>query len=174
MKKKKVILLTAGIIIVIGVAILIMITPPKKDIWDTNAENFKSSFNVISGDAEIDDLAKFTPFKWDTLYSFAPYTSEEEIYKTIGYKWDNIDETVSEGMNQIVFISNGKVVCYLYGYPEDIKLGFNFGKYDGRHIKLTSDKKLSFKTTITKSGVRYFNYIMNDSAQHKAELFLVS
>lgn len=39
-------------------------------------------------------------------------------------------------MNQIVFIDDGKVVCYLYGYPENIKLGFNFGEYKVSYIKL--------------------------------------
>ncbi|MGH4121561.1 MAG: hypothetical protein ACREV6_01285 [Clostridium sp.] len=63
-------------------------------------------------------------------------------------------------MNQIVFINDGKVVCYLYGYPEKNKFGFDFGKYEGSHIKLTTQQKLSFKTTVLeKNGVIYFNYI---------------
>jgi len=42
------------------------------------------------------------------------------------YKWGNIRETVSEGMNQIVFVKDGKVVCYIYGYPESNKFGIFF------------------------------------------------
>jgi len=56
------------------------------------------------------------------------HTSKEAIYEVIGYKWDNISESVNEGMNQIVFVKDSKVVCYLYGYPEDINLGFDFGE----------------------------------------------
>ncbi|MCB2300565.1 hypothetical protein [Clostridium tagluense] len=157
MKKKSVILSSIGIVII---AILIIVNPFKKDIWDINAENFKYSLQHISGNVVIDDFSTWTPFEWDTLYSFAPYTTKGEIYKTIGYKWVPISTTVSEEMNQIVFIKDGKVVCYLYGYPEDNKFGFDFGKYEGSHIKLTAPQKLSFKTTISgKNGVRYFNYI---------------
>lgn len=63
-------------------------------------------------------------------------------------------------MNQIAFIKDGKVVCYLYGYPENTKLGFNFGQYEGSYIKLISKQKLSFKTTFSEeNGVRYFEYV---------------
>ena len=156
MKKKTAILLTACIIVIIGTAILLKPNTSKKNIWDTNAENLINSLKVISGDTDIEDLSKITPFKWDTLYSFAPYTSIDEIYKIVGYKWANISDTVSEGMNQIVFTKNHKVVCYIYGYPEKVKVAFDFGKYSGSHIKFTSDEKLSFKTTVIKNGIRYF------------------
>jgi hypothetical protein len=160
MKKKSVMVGSVGIIIIIIITILIIANSFKKDVWDINAEKFKNSFQLISGNAVIDDLSKWTPFEWDTLYSFEAYTTKEKIYKTIGYKWDNINETVSEGMNQIIFIKDGKVVCYFYGYPENNRLGFNFGKYEDSYIKLTSKQKLSFKTTISgENGVRYFDYI---------------
>lgn len=159
MRKNNMILGVVGIFIVITISVLILFNPFKKDTWDINADKFKESCNLISGDADIEDLSKFTPFKWDTLYSFTPYTPKEKVYETIGYKWENISETVSEGMNQIVFIDDGKVVCYLYGYPENIKLGFNFGEYKGSYIKLASKQRPRFKTTVSEKGIRYFNYI---------------
>lgn len=159
MKKKNTFLWTTGIIIVVVITVLLVINPFKKNIWDINANKLKSSFNVISGTAVIDDLSQWTPFEWDTLYSFAPYTTKDKIYEVIGYKWDNISETVNEGMDQIIFIKDGKVACYLYGYPENNKLGFNFGEYEGNYIKLTSEHKLSFKTTVSDSGIRHFEYI---------------
>ena len=33
-------------------------------------------------------------------------------------------------MNQIVFVKDGKVVCYLYGYPENNKFGIFFERID--------------------------------------------
>lgn len=33
---------------------------------------------------------------------------------------------VNEGMNQIVFMKDGKVVCYLYGYPKNNGYGIFF------------------------------------------------
>lgn len=157
MREKNKILCTAGIVIII-VAIVVVFNSFKEDVWDINADRFINSFNVISGDAYIEDLNGFIPFEWEELYSFTPYTSKEEIYKVIGYKWDNISESVNEEMNQIVFVKDGNVVCYLYGYPEDIKLGFDFGEYEGSYIKLTPFQNLSFTTTLSNNGVRYFKY----------------
>lgn len=159
MRKRNLILCSSGVIIGIFIAVLIIINPLKKDIWDINADKFRNSSNILSGNMVIEDLSKFTPFQWDTLYSFKPYTMKEEIYKTIGYKWDDINETVSEDMNQIMFVKDSKVVCYLYGYSQNIKLAFNFGEYEGTYVKLKSDEKLSFKTTIDQNGTRYFDYI---------------
>lgn len=156
MRKKNIVLAVIGVTIT---AVIVLFNPFKKDIWDTNAEKLKNSFGMISGDAVIDNLSGFTPFEWDTLYSFKPYTSKEKIYQTIGYKWDNISETVNEGMNQIVFTMEGKVVCYLYGYPERYNLYFDFGSFQGCFIKLTTNQKMAFKTTVDEKGIRYFEYI---------------
>lgn len=158
MSKKRYYICIAGVVIIAVVTILIVHNPLKKDIWDSNANKLKNSFQAISGDADIEDLRGFIPFEWDELYSFAPYTSKETIYEVIGYKWDNIRETVNENMNQMVFVKDGKVVCYLYGYPEYTKLGFDFGQYEGCYFKLTSDQNLSFTTTISDHGIRYFVY----------------
>jgi hypothetical protein len=159
MKKRNINLRIVTVIIILAIGTLIIVNSSKKDLWDINADKFRDSFNIISGDTVIDDLSQWTPFEWDTLYSFAPYTTKEKIYEVIGYKWDNIIETVNEGMNQIVFVKDNEVVCYLYGYPENIKLGFDFGGYEGSYIKFTPDQKLSFTTTLSDNDVRYFKYI---------------
>ncbi len=155
MKNINKILCTVGIVIIV---IVIVFNLCKKDVWDINADKFINSFNVISGDADIEDLNDIIPFEWDELYSFAPYTPKEVIYEVIGYKWDNISESVNENMNQIVFVKDGKVVCYLYGYPNYIKLGFDFGEYEGSYIKLTPNQNLFFTTTLSDNGVRHFKY----------------
>lgn len=159
MTGKKILIGVIGIFAVCVISILVVFNPLKKDIWDVNAKGLKDSFNIISGNAVIDDLSQFTSFEWDTLYSFTSYTSKEKIYETIGYKWDNISETVNEGMNQIVFVKDNEVVCYIYGYPENTKIGFDFGQYEGSYIKLTADQILSFEMIVTKDGVRYLKYI---------------
>lgn len=156
MKNKNYLIIVVGVIVI---TIMLIVNYLKTDIWDSNAKKLSNSFDIISGDARIDDLSQFTPFEWDTLYSFDPYTSKDEIYKTIGYKWDRIRETVSEEMNQIVFMKDRKVVCYIYGYPEYSKIRFDFGEYDGHYIKLVPEDKLSFDTTVTEDGIRLFNYI---------------
>jgi hypothetical protein len=162
MKMKKKISCIAGIVIIAIVVFLIILKPFKEDIWDMNADKLISSFDVISGDTDIEDLNGFIPFEWDELYSFTPYTPKSEIYEVIGYRWDNISESVNEGMNQIVFVNDGKVVCYLYGYPEHVKLGFDFGKFKGSHIKLTPNQNLHFTTTLSENGVRYLTYVLKE------------
>ena len=105
---------------------LLVLNPFKKEIWDSNYKLLK---NEVLSKSVVDEkmkLSTFTPFEWDQVYSFNPYLSKEAIYETIGYEWGNISETVSEGMNQIVFMKDGNVVCYLYGYPENNKFGLFF------------------------------------------------
>ena len=159
MKKKNKILWNAGIVIITFVVLVVVLNSFRKDNWDINADKLINSFSVISGDADIENLNEFIEFKWDELYSFTPYTSKKVVYEVIGYKWDNIRESVDESMNQIVFVKDGKVVCYLYGYPNNIKVGFDFGEYEGSYIKLTPNQKLSFTTTFSENSVRYFKYI---------------
>lgn len=162
MRKKKKIIYTAGMVIIAIVVFIILLKPVKEDIWDKNANKLISSFHAISGDADIEDLNEFIPFEWDELYSFAPYIPTDTIYEVIGYQWDNISASVSEGMNQIVFVHDGKVVCYLYGYPENVKLWFDFGEYKGSHIKLTPNQNLHFTTTLSHSGIRYLTYVRTE------------
>ncbi|WP_144553957.1 hypothetical protein [Peribacillus simplex] len=115
MKSKK----RVWIIVAIGViCIAIFINLLKKDLWDENEVLLEEEVLSIGQSVEAINLSDVTPFDWDVVYSFKPYTPKDYIYETVGYKWDTISETVNEGMNQIVFLKDGKVVCYLYGYPE--------------------------------------------------------
>lgn len=125
MKRRKAVLLIALVCIS-----LLAVSFFKKEIWDTNAKLLKGKVlsELVAGDQV--KLSEFTPFEWDEVYAFNPYVSKEVIYETIGYKWDRISETVSEGMNQIVFMKDKKVVCYLYGYSENNKFGLFFNGSD--------------------------------------------
>ena len=157
MKKKT--LIISGLIFIIAVFSIFKFMKPSP-IWETNAKKFSNSFNVISGDnATIDDLSGFTAFEWDTLYSFAPYTPEERIYEVVGYRWSKIHSTVSEGMNQIVFLKDDKVICYLDGYPVKYQMVFDFGQYSADYIKLTTSDKLTFNMTKTNEGIRILTYV---------------
>ncbi|MEK5440901.1 hypothetical protein [Fredinandcohnia sp. FSL W7-1320] len=115
MKYKKTIVLLG----IIGILFLIV----KKDLWEKNEDLLKEEIVSIPQSVETINLKEVTPFEWDKVYSFSPYTPKDTIYETVGYKWDRIQETVNEGMNQIVFMKDGKVVCYIYGYPANIGYG---------------------------------------------------
>lgn len=76
------------------------------------------------------------------------------------FKEDVWDINANTFKYSFIFVKDAKIVCYLYGYPENIKLGFDFGKYEGSYIKLTSKQKLSFRIIISEENVvRYFEYI---------------
>ncbi|HEY8890285.1 MAG TPA: hypothetical protein VIM70_08515 [Clostridium sp.] len=156
MKKKSFIAIVSVLVVILGLIMVKTLHPTP--IWEINAKQFNSSFSSVSVNATI-DLSEFTTFEWDTLYSFAPYTPEENIYQLVGYQWEKINSTVSEGMNQIVFLKEGKVVCYIDGYPDKYKVLFEFGQYTGNHFKLTSSDKLIFHTMVADGGIRKFDYV---------------
>ena len=112
MKKKKVLLI--AVLILFAVLLVKVI---KKDKWEVNQTMLKQEVLGIDEFLDSVNLSDVTPFEWDLVYSFDPYTSNDVIYKTVGYKWGRISETVSGGMDQLVFMKEGKVVCYLYVYP---------------------------------------------------------
>lgn len=124
----------------------------KKDLWDVNAELLKQEVVSLGEPVEEVNLLDVTPFEWDVVYSFDPYTPKDTIYETVGYKWDNISETVSEGMNQIIFLKDGKVVCYLYGYPNNNGYGIFF--ISDNNKGLSSAAVLSVEDDLTFQVVR--------------------
>ncbi|MGE8078352.1 hypothetical protein [Peribacillus loiseleuriae] len=109
MKSKK----TLAMIAIGIVCIVVLINFIKKDLWDINSRLLQEQVLSIGQSVDTINLLDVTPFEWDVVYSFDPYTAKGQIYETVGYRWDNIRETVSEGMNQIVFLKNGEVVCYV-------------------------------------------------------------
>ncbi|MCC3357049.1 hypothetical protein [Bacillus sp. REN16] len=119
MKNKKMIIII-GIVLIAGFLLF------KKDLWEKNEELLREQILSIGQSVETIELTDVTPFEWDTIYSFSPYTPKEQIYEIVGYKWDRISETMSEGMNQIVFLKDGKVVCYVYGYPTTIGYSISY------------------------------------------------
>lgn len=116
-------------IIIIAITItltVVLLNVFKKDVWDVNEESLKQEVMNIGDSVESVNLSDVTPFEWDLVYFFDPYTSKDTIYQTIGYKWDTISSTVNGGMNQLVFMKDKKVVCYLYGYPANNGYGIFF------------------------------------------------
>ena len=148
-------------IIAIGLlCVTILVSLLKKDLWDLNSKLLKEKVSSIGQTVETINLLDITPFEWDVVYSFGPYTPKDKVYDTVGYKWDNIKETVSEGMNQIVFLNDGKVVCYLYGYPANNGYGIVFvGKeYKNVATMLNLEDNLNFQVTRS-DGVLYLKHI---------------
>jgi hypothetical protein len=154
MKKKIIVVISFLLLIVLGVVIYGEFQ--SAPIWEANAQKLKESTLTHANDTTV-SLTNITPFKWDTVYTFAPYTSTETIYRVIGYNWDNISETVNEGMNQVVFLYKGKVVCYVYGYSENLGYGFDFGSFEGDHLQLMSSSNPMF-TVKSAGNIVYLSY----------------
>lgn len=158
-KKSYLITSITAIMVLLCIAIVI-INPFTKDIWELNSKSLKKQVLLVNQANEPINLSNLTPFEWDAVYSFAPYIPKENIYKVVGYKWDNISETLSEGMSQIVFTKSGKVVCYLYGFPSNNGYGILFDSIDYKDgvAILYSKDNLHFR--VTKSdGIIYLKYI---------------
>lgn len=152
MTKKKVLIL--AVIILFAVLLVKVI---KKDVWEVNETMLKQEMRSIEESAESVNLSDVTPFEWDLVYSFDPYTPKDAIYETVGYKWGRISETVSEGMNQLVFMKDGKVVCYLYGYPANNGYGIYF--MDGSSTESTPASLLRAQDDLTFQVDRRNGYI---------------
>lgn len=157
MKKNRIrVVISISVIILIIVFFVLHLNYP---IWKANAKQFSKSLKSISKETStIDNLSNLTTFEWDTLYSFAPYTPENIIYNAIGFRWEKINSTVSEGMNQIIFLKDNKVICYIDGYANKSNMLFNFDYLDSSYFKLTSSDKLAFNTILTDHGVRILDY----------------
>lgn len=154
--------ITLAIFIIIILITVILINMIKKDEWDENEASMKLKVLSTEDSVETLNLLDVTPFDWDEVYSFDPYTPKETIYEVIGYKWGKINETVNEGMNQIVFLNDGKVVCYLYGYPENNEYGIYFTNTNNTEITfasmLTFEEDLTFQVE-RENGVIYLTNI---------------
>lgn len=94
MMRRKYVFIIA-LVAVLGLVVLF----PEKDLWASNAGLLKDKMHAELADGGQVKLSEFTPFELDEADSFNPYVSKEIIYETIGYKWDRISETVSEGMS---------------------------------------------------------------------------
>lgn len=128
MKKK---ILTIAIIIVIIIVGVFIFNSNK--VWNRNADELGKTINELTEEVDGILLKELTSFEWDTMYSFNPYTPKETIYDVVGYKWDRIIETVNEGMNQVVFLDDGEVVCYIYGYSKNLGYYFDIQKNDDQY-----------------------------------------
>lgn len=83
-----------------------------------NEEIFSSNIVLASKNATI-VLNELTTFEWDKVYFFDPYVSKKEIYETIGFYWNGIQQQTREDSMQILFVNKGNVVCYCSGSGMD-------------------------------------------------------
>lgn len=122
MKKKKTIIAIVAISVIIALAYMIIGNP----IVLVNNQKLQREVTAINSDYV--ELNKIVPFGWDTVYTFDPYTSKERIEDVIGFRSSSIQETVSEGIVQLLFVKDKKVVSSVCGYSNT--LGYRIDFFD--------------------------------------------
>lgn len=120
MKRKKrtamVPILAAGILLCLVAAFLL-----PNPMMLRNRYGLREQIRSAEGETVV--LHQLTPFAWDAVYTFSPYTSKDEIAHTIGFRSSSIQETVSEGMTQLLFVEEDQVVCSVCAYPKSAGYG---------------------------------------------------
>lgn len=149
------------LIILLAIALILFIR------WnsDLNKNNRNLSEKLLSFDPNTSGIGgELFTFDYDMAYAFDPYQSKEEMQKEIGFKSRILEQTVSEGMMNILFVKDDKPLAYLYGY------GSNNGYYidlsPGHYLKEDLDKR-KFKVIENQVGnssgseKTYLNYIID-------------
>jgi len=116
MRKKTTILIMVACLFILVLVFGIIFYSPKIKMT-MNERNLIDAIHAYQDEDTQIFLTDVTPFEWDSVYFFAPYTSVEQIYNATGYNWRFATISVNEGTMQIVFLKNEKVICYLRGYP---------------------------------------------------------
>lgn len=125
----------------------------------TTRELEENLANAILGETGTgEDLFSF---EYDFLYVFEPYQSNAKMEKQIGFKTRILEETVNEGMMNLLFVKDQKPVAYLYGYPSNTKYNIELlpGSYNQSAIN-----SLEYIVTETDLGnssgepIIYMNY----------------
>ena len=90
-------------------------------------------------------LEQAVPFSWDEVYTFAPYTSVEEIQEVIGTTSFNLKEAESEGVLQLVFLDGGAVTAAVCATPAALGYDVDLASaVDSTPCKLTHGENISF------------------------------
>ena len=101
---------------------IFLIISCKKEIQSNNEfpfENIAGKLDKVLANNTADkqiDIAKLTPFDWEQLYVFKPYTPIREIDSKLGYIWVEAEKTFinqEEEFDLLVFVKNDTVVNYI-------------------------------------------------------------
>ncbi len=121
MKNKSIIAIIAIVLLVlVGTALVVRSFRASR----TQREQLKDALALLSeayrnGEVENIDLASITPFTWERVYIFGPYTPTEQIVATVGTRWLGIRETnisSHDGIVLFVFVNKSRVVQQI-DYP---------------------------------------------------------
>lgn len=137
MKKRKKIIGILSFGIGAGILLLLAVLVPGSSVRKNNwalAESMRNLKGMESGTEVF--FSDITPFLWEFVYSFDPYTSKEEMEEVLNTKSSQIRETVNEGMTQLIFLHEGEVVASICGYAENLGYDIDLGLWEnGKHYQ---------------------------------------
>ena len=107
-----------------------------------NKSDFKHAVKNI--DTDRITLQEMTSFEWDKVYTFQPYLPKQKMEEIMGIKSTVISETVNEEMTQLVFVNNGRLVCYINGYSDDLGYYISFLEYGKEYSAIKYEDKTEF------------------------------
>lgn len=127
MKRKSILKAMAFVVLVLAVGYFVIGNP----IVFMNNRKLKTAVTGITADTVT--LNEVVPFEWDSVYMPDPYASKENIEKLIGFKSASIKENwINEGMVQLIFVKDQRVVSSVLSYPENLGYSIGFRNYGPR------------------------------------------
>ena len=138
-RKQRFYIAAAGLLAVIALAWSLIGSPVV--LWHNH--QLKAALTGLT-DTTI-TLEQAVPFSWDEVYTFAPYTSVEEIQEVIGTTSFNLKEAESEGVLQLVFLDGGAVTAAVCAAPAALGYDVDLASaVDSTPCKLTHGENISF------------------------------
>lgn len=83
---------------------------------DKNSEALEKLLKASAGKEVV--LNDLIDFEYDTVYTFKPGTTVEDMEALIGFEYSGLKESANTGVMNILFVNEDEPVCYLYGYSD--------------------------------------------------------
>ncbi len=116
MTKKKAVILGICVVIALCFAVFVVLFYSPR-IYGHRVERLliEMQKDIVTGKrsaGEQINLGSITPFSWDTVYQFGPYTDTETMDRILGFE-SQLSPIFNESFRHIVFVKNNKIVCRL-------------------------------------------------------------
>lgn len=137
----------------IAVAVLVLVlavfSPFLVENIQVSNNNAKLKQSITSIERDTVSLWNVVPFEWEYVYTFRPYLSESEMEEIIGFESNHLEETVSEGMVQLVFVKDSKVVASVCGHRDNLGYSVDFPREDEPFARISPKDYAAFSVVKT-------------------------
>lgn len=149
-EKKK---LAVGTVIFLGFIMVVIVMIGNPAVFYHNCRWNHAVRNISEHEEKI-TLNEMVPFEWDSVYTFLPYTSREEIWRILGIREEAVTETVNEGMVQLIFLNEGKVTASICGYESRLGYSVKIPIKKKGYTKIDYEDNFEFYVSTKKGNIR--------------------